>query len=260
MIHRIAVFLFLACAAAAQDNPFTKPPADVDAALRARIKEFYDYHVAKQFRKADDLVAEDTKEYYFNSAKPNYLSYEISRIDYTPDFKKAKAVILCEMYIMMPGFNDRPFKMPTPSAWKIENGKWYWYVDQRELRATPFGNMTPGPTVQPGQSGAPPAARLPNLDMSPDFLFKLVQVDKTEVQLGADESAEVTVANTAPGTMDIKIQAAPDGVDAKLEKTGLEANEKTKLTIKTGKQAHGGTVQLRVEQTGQLIPIQVKLK
>src|SRR5437868_2594034 len=77
---RIGLLALFAAICLAQNNPFNKPPADVDAALRARITEFYDYHVKGQFRKADELVAEDTKEYYFESRKPQYLSFEISRI------------------------------------------------------------------------------------------------------------------------------------------------------------------------------------
>jgi hypothetical protein len=234
--------------------------ADVDAALRARIKEFYDLHVNGQFRKADELVAEDTKEYYFNGRKPQYLSYEISRIDYSDNFTKAKAVILCEMYIMLPGFLDKPVKMPTPSAWKIENGKWFWWVDQKELRNTPFGTMVAGPAVRPGQAAPPPAAGLPHVDMSADFLFKQVQVDKDQVELSAGDSAEVTIANTAPGAMDISVVSSPEGVAAKLGKTSLNANEKTVLKITAGKDVRPGAVQIRVEPIGQLIPIQIRVK
>jgi hypothetical protein len=261
-MHRIFPFLLLAGLAAGQDNPFNMPPADVDAALRARIKEFYDDHVKGQFRKADELVAEDTKDYYFNGSKPQYISYEISRIDYSDNFTKAKAVIMCEMYVMMPGFNDKPMQMPTPSAWKIENGKWFWYVDQQQLRNSPFGGpMKAGPAGKPSQGGSSPvAAHLPNIDMSAEFLFKQVQVDKNEVQLWAGDSGEVAVANSAPGDMDLVVYSLPEGVDARLGKSTLKSNEKTVLKIKTEKDARPGVVQIRVEQTGQLIPIQIKLK
>ena len=262
-MHRILLFLLLAGLAAGQSNPFNKPPSDVDAALRARIKEFYDLHVNGQFRKADELVAEDTKDYYFNSHKPQYLSYEISRIDYFDNFTRAKAVIMCEMHIMMPGFNDKPMKMPTPSAWKIENGKWYWYVDQKELRNSPFGAMVPGPPAKPGQGavGLPPnGGSMPDINMSADFLFKQVKVDKEEVQLSGGDSADVNIANSAPGNMDISVAGTPDGVEAKLGKSTLQSSEKTVLTIKASPQARPGTVQIRVEQTGQIIPIQIKLK
>jgi len=258
---RISVLLLCAALGAAQDNPFNKPPADVDAALRARIKEFYDLLAQGQARKADALVAEDTKDYFFDSNKPKYLSYEISRIDYFDNFTRAKAVIMAEMYIMMPGFNDKPMKMPTPSAWKIENGKWMWYVDQQALRDTPFGHMTPGP-ARPGQPPAtpPPVANLANMNMSADFLFKQVKANKDEVTLAAGESAEVLVVNSAPGIMDVIVQGAPQGIEAKLEKTSLQSNETAALRIKAGPEARPGAVNIRVEQTGQLIPIQVKLK
>src|SRR5206468_2991057 len=109
----------------------------------------------------------------------------------------------------IPGFMDKPVKMPTPSAWKIENGKWFWYVDQKELRNTPFGPMTPGPPIRQGQNTPPPAAGLPNIDTSTDFLFKQVQADKDQVELAPGDSAEVTIANSAPGVMDIVVVSAP---------------------------------------------------
>jgi len=259
-MFRIVLPLFLVALAGAQDNPFNKPPADVDGALRARIKAFYDYHVQGQFRKADELVAEDTKDYYFTAGKPKYLSYEISRIDYSDHFTKAKAVIMCEMYIMMPGFNDKPVKMPTPSAWKLENGQWYWYVDQEALRESPFGRMVPGPSAKPGQTVPPSAMGLATLDMSGDFLFKQIKVDKNEVSIVPGESAELQVANSAPGAMDLSVNSDANGIMGKLEKTTLQHNETSVLKITTSKEAHSGTITLVVEQTGQRIPIQVKLK
>jgi hypothetical protein len=85
-------------------------------------------------------------------------------------------------------------------------------------------------------------------------------VDKQELQLFAGDAGVVVVANTAPGDMEVKVFTVPDGIEAKLDKTTLKANEKTVLKINTEKDARAGVVQLRVEQTGQLIPIQIKLK
>src|ERR1035437_3723409 len=128
-MHRFALFALIAASAFAQPNePFKpKPPADVDAALRARLQEFFDLHVKGQPRKAEELVAEDTKDFFYGRNKPKYISCEISRIDYSENFTKANAMMLCDQYIMVPGFSDHPMKVPTPSTWKLENGKWYWY-------------------------------------------------------------------------------------------------------------------------------------
>src|SRR5664280_2888317 len=99
-------------------DAFNKPPADVDQVLRARITEFYDLHVKGEFRKAEAWVAEDTKDIYYTSNKTKYLSFEIGRIDYSDNFTRAKATVLCEQNIMLPGFLGKPMKVQIPSTWK----------------------------------------------------------------------------------------------------------------------------------------------
>src|SRR5215831_7785885 len=188
-MHRFALFaLFSAFAFAQPNDPFKpKPPAEVDAALRARVNEFFDLHVKGQFRKAEELVAEDTKDFFYTHNKPKYISCELSKVDYSENFTKANAVMLCEQYILMPGFADHPMKVPTPSTWKVENGKWYWYVDQDALRNTPWGRMSPGAFPEKGAPAFPPS--LASIPTSADFVFKQIQLDKNSVRLKAGESA-----------------------------------------------------------------------
>ena len=114
--------LFAALAFAQPNDPFKpKPPADVDAALRARVQEFFDFHVKGQPRKAEALVAEDTKDFFYSHNKPKYIGCEFSRVDYSENFTKASVVTICEQYIMVPGFSDHPMKVPTPSTWKPDS-------------------------------------------------------------------------------------------------------------------------------------------
>src|SRR5215472_12205106 len=122
MLRTCLLALFAACLFGQGDDPFNRPPADVDQALRARIQEFYQLHVKGDFRHAEELVAEDTKDFYYSHNKPKYLSAEISRIEYSDRFTKAKATVLCEQYVMLPGFTDKPIKVPTPSTWKLIDG------------------------------------------------------------------------------------------------------------------------------------------
>src|SRR4051794_2499147 len=105
-MYRCALIGLLAAMAFAQPNdPFKpKPPVEVDKALRERVQQFFDLHVKGQFRQAEALVAEDTKDFFYKGNKPRYLSCELSKIDYSDNFTKANAVMICEMYIMMPGF------------------------------------------------------------------------------------------------------------------------------------------------------------
>src|ERR1035438_5780303 len=256
-MHRFAWFALSAAIAFGQpNNPFQpKPPAKVDAALRARVQEFFDLHVKGQFRKAEELVAEDTKDYFYNGNKPKYLSFEISRIEYSAKFTKAKVTVVCEQNINMPGFAGHPMKMPTPSTWKLENGKWYWYVDQDALLNTPWGRMRPGPSPENGPPAPPPLA----IPTSADFVYKLIRLDKTAVQLRAGESAEVTVTNGAPGPMTVSVPAALPGLEAKLDKSILPAGGKATLTLRASEGAKSGVLNVQVEPTMQLLPVQITI-
>jgi hypothetical protein len=258
-MHRFALFaLFAAFAFAQPKDPFKpKPPADVDAALRARVQEFFDLHIKGQFRKAEELVAEDTKDFFYTHNKPKYLSCELSKIDYSEKFTKANAVMVCEQYIMMPGFADHPMKVPTPSTWKVENGKWYWYVDQDALRNTPWGRMTPGAFPEKGAPAPPPS--LPSIPTSADFVFKQIQVDKNSVRLKAGESAEVTISNAAPGPMPVSLSPALPGIEASLDKPAVPAGGKSVLTLRAAKGAKSGVLNVQVEQTLQVFPIQITI-
>ena len=258
-MHRFALVPLLATFAFAQPNePFKpKPPAKVDAALRARIAEFFDLHVKSQFRKAEELVADDTKDFFYTHNKPKYISCDLSRIDYSDHFTKANATVVCEQYIMMPGFTDRPMKVPTPSTWKIEHGKWVWYVDQDALRNTPWGRMTPGPFPEKGGPAPPPS--LASIPTSADFVFKQVQLDKSEVRLKAGESAEVTISNRAPGPMGVSFSPALGHIEAKLDKPNVPAGGKSVLTLTASKGAKSGVLNVQVEQTLQLLPIQITI-
>lgn len=257
-MHRCALFALFAAFAFGQSNdPFKpKPPADVDAALRARVHEFFDLHVKGQFRKAEELVAEDTKDFFYSGNKPKYVSFEISRIDYSANFTKANVLLVCEQYIMMPGFADHPMKVPTPSMWKLENGKWYWYVDQDALLNTPWGRMKPGPFPE---KGAAPPPSLANIPTSADFLYKLIRLDKTAVQLRAGESAEVTIASGAPGPVELSVPAALPGIEAKLDKGTLPGGGKATLTLRAAQGAKSGVLNIQVEPTMQRLPLQITI-
>ena len=257
--------LFAAALVCAQNNAdlFNKPPAKVDKALRARIGEFYTDHVKGEFRKAEPLVAEDTKNFFYSQNKPQYLSYEISRIEYSDNFTKAKATVVCEQYVMMPGFADKPMKVPVPSTWKLVKGKWYWYVDQSALRRTPFGEMKAGPPVAGG--AAAPSPSLPtSIPDSPETAAALfmnkVRSDKSSVNLKAGQTEEVTFTNSAPGPMTLSIPVPLKGVETKFDPAEMKTGEKAVLVLKAGEGAKSGVLKVKVEQTGEMISIQVAVQ
>jgi hypothetical protein len=253
MLRLFALSLFsIVCLAQDPADLFNRPPANVDQALRTRISEFYQDHVEGKFRQAEALVAEETKEFFYSGNKPKYLSFEIRRIDYSEGYTRAKATVLCEQYVLMPGFADKPLKVPVPSLWKLVDGQWYWYVDPEALRQSPFGRMTPGAV------GASNNIKIPTPEEM-NFIFSQVKADKTGVTLKAGESDQVTISNGAQGQMSISILGAPPGVDVKLDRMDLKSGEKAVLTFRAGAGAKPGVLTVRVEQTNQVIPIQVSI-
>lgn len=64
-MSRVSLLLLLVLGLYGQTatNPFDKAPIEVDTALRERIAKFYQAHVDKKPRLAEQYVAEDTKDY-----------------------------------------------------------------------------------------------------------------------------------------------------------------------------------------------------
>jgi hypothetical protein len=258
-MRRIAILALFASVAAAQDTAelFNRAPKSVDDALRARINEFYQASVKGEFRKAEALVADDTKDFFYDHDKPRMLTYEISRIEYSDGYTRAKATVIEERHVMFPGFAGKAMKIPTPSYWKIEDGKWYWYVDQAKLNETPFGIMKAGP---PSADDASPAAILATLPTNPDELMNMVHADKTNVSLTAGASDRVVIDNGMKGPVTLTIQGKLEGVDAVLDRVTVPAGEKATLTLKAAEGAKPGTVTVVASPLGKAIPIRVAVK
>ncbi|HUI76699.1 MAG TPA: hypothetical protein VLY24_02255 [Bryobacteraceae bacterium] len=232
---------------------FNKPPADVDQALRVRITEFFQDHVDGKYRQAEALVAEDTKDYFYNGSKPKYESFEIRDITYTEGYTRAKALVLCQQYLPIPEFIGKAVPVPTPSNWKLVDGQWYWYVDQSQLNQSPFGPLKAGP----GTAAGP--LTMPNPDEVLKKASQQVRADKTAVNLKPGGSDQVTLANGAPGVMTISLFSSIPGVTVTPDHLDLKSGEKAVLTFHAGNNAKAGLVTLRVEQTNATIPIQVGL-
>jgi hypothetical protein len=259
-MHRAVLYFVLSGLAAAQTpDLFTKAPPGVDAALRARIGEFYQAHVDGRYREAEALVAEDTKDFFYEANKPKYLSWEIARIEYSRDFTRAKATVLCEQYVLIPGFADKPLKVPTPSTWKIEDGKWFWWVDPDQLRKTPWGER-PAQPMTPGSKNAP-RPKIPSATEM-RFIFTQVQADKPKVSLKAGGEEQVKFTNQAQGAVHLSLPAALLGLQASFDRADLKAGESAVLTLKRAAdaKAKAGVLEITVEPTNQVVPIQVAIE
>lgn len=240
--------------------PTAPPPADVDQALRARISEFYQDQVDGKSRLAEPLVAEDSKDLYYSVAKPKYLSFEINRIQYSDDFTRAQAVVICETYVLVPGFVGKALKVPISSTWKLVDGQWFWYVDEAKILQTPFGKMSPGTGPPPTGGGMPAIPTPEQMQALANQLQTLVKADKPVVTLKAGGEEEVTLTNTATGLMNLSLEGRLTGIDAHLDHPDLKPKGTAVLSLHAHDGAKSGVITLHVDQTNQTIPIQVKIE
>jgi hypothetical protein len=247
----------------------TAPP-EIDTALRKRISHFYQAHVDGKFRVADQVVAEDSKDFFFAAPKRKYVNYEIVRINYKDDFKKAEAVVACTGDWVARGQRMK-VKLVTSSLWKVEDGQWFWYVNAAQGPiASPFGTMhaNAGKTETPPadeQSKQAAAAVLRDPGAAAALILQSVRADKSELTLKGYEnsSGEVAITNgmQGPVTLRADIDGKFAGLTFSLDKTEVPAGETAKLRIvcepkdKTPKPTL--TALIFVEQTGQTIPIRL---
>ncbi|MBZ5632808.1 MAG: hypothetical protein LAO55_06715 [Acidobacteriia bacterium] len=248
------------------------PPPEVDQALRARVTEFLQLHVDGNFRKAYDMVAEDTKDEYFNSGKALLKDFKIDGIKYNDDFTKAAVTATMSKNITIVG-QDMPITMPSTITWKIENGKWVWYSETKTVWGTPMGPPLGGPE-------AIAAAALKNTDKGVVELPKLdektmaaaaqeitqrISVDKKEVTLAADKPSEdkVVFHNGMNGGVQLELTGFEvPGLTAKLEQTIMKPAGNVAVVFHYEPGAPAGprdpvNIQLTVQPLNQIFTIRV---
>ncbi len=256
-MSRFLAFILAAAALSAQSSVPTgeKPPAKVDAALKARIAAFYQAYVDGHFRDAETIVAADTKNFFYAAAKPQFLSFQIQSIRYSNKFTRATALTLCRQQMLIPGFTGEPVPVPVTSDWKLEKGKWVWFVDQTAPQETPFGKMAP-PSVS-GQSGSPIPTTIPD---KPDFALHKVSADRETLMVGAGESAAVTLSNSAQGPMGARVYSKPEGVEVSPVSAQMARDGKATFTVKALSGAQTGVLTFRIEPTQELLEVKIAVK
>jgi len=204
MILRASLFLLPVLAAA------QTPPPEVDQALRERANQFLQYQVDGNFRKSFDLVAEDTKDWYFAATKSKLISFKIESLEYSDNFTKAIVKGVSKRNVSALG-QTFTLDIPMKDSWKLEDGKWMWYRNVVEgTMETPFGTI-PSPKGDT-PAGAEPSrpAGLPT-DTSPKAVAAAGErlatatdafsVSKTSIKFveGVAASDEIVFHNGAPG-------------------------------------------------------------
>jgi hypothetical protein len=202
-------------------------------------------------------VAEDTKDDYYNGAKPDIKTYEIEKIELLDNNSRAR-VTMQRKVVVKASIGIQEFNIPVATTWKIENGEWVWYIDHGP-RVTPFGVIAPPAAAAAKDS----AVRSAPGRIDVDALMTQVTVDETSVVLSTSEPAQtVTVSNNLPGSVTLKLETPPlEGIAVELVKTELKAREKSAIRFRlTGEAKSSGIVRLAVSPLNKTFEISVQSK
>ena len=250
---------FVSCAVSvAQTKPtdvFEKAPPQVDEALRQNVAKFYQAHVDGKFRSAEAVIAEDSKDTFYNLEKQRYFSFEIIRINYTESFTKAQVVTGVEVEWRNSRMGVMRVKPPMTTLWKLENGEWRWYVVPQKDWDTPWGRMNPGPDNSD-------KAKRAFTGVSVADVQNQINIDKTEIRLSSYQFAkgEAIIGNSLPGEITLRMDAPTrQGLEVKLDKTVLKSGENTKILASyqpVGTEPKPqGEILVHVEPTGQVLRV-----
>jgi hypothetical protein len=268
-----------------------QPPAEVDLALRARITGFYDLLVGHQYRKAEEFVAPDFRDRYYEQDKPRYLSYELTSIAYSPDFTSADVVVSVRMPSISP-MVPLTAAYPMASLWRLLDGDWYWSIRKLTvldlLRGISGGNSAP-----PGTDAAPALPPVPDgANLSPSLPAGMVvprslpagvdlsailgspeaaamtgaggvptfSMDRSEVAVKPSTTEVVTIANTGSAPMTLFVLGTLPGIEAAFDNPRIEPHGKAKLSIHATTAAAGGALVIGVTETKAMISLPVTVK
>lgn len=229
MMFRSLVFAAVSvlCAGAQeQPNLFNSAPPEQDKALRERVAGFYQAYVEGKFRSSEQFVAEDTKDLHYNQEKTKIGGFEIVKINWDDGFKKASVVTTIQTSIKMRG-QDVPASAPMATRWKLEDGKWMYYVDPTMGRPTPMGMMKPGPGNRQGMN-------FDEMLKNPNVILNELKVSKEKFLLrGWEESSDsLVITNGMPGSVTLSLQTESiSGLTHKIEKTELGPGETSRIEM-----------------------------
>ena len=265
-MRQIVIAAAVSCASvcgqsAPATDVFTKAPPQVDAALRERISGFYQKHIEGKFRAAEQFVAQDSLDLFYESDKTRYLGFEIVKIDYTDNYTKAVVVTAVELDWRTARLGTIRVKPPLTSTWKVDDGKWCWYTVPRKDWDSPWGKMNPGPDNPANKTNAMAAAFK---EITPEALQSRVRVSKASATLSGFEKSHdaIDVTNGLGGEIRLQLNAtAVPGLKVVADKTVLKGGEVAHLTFDYDPPVKGARANaladLRIEPMGQTISLPI---
>jgi len=212
-----------------------KVPEKVDKALRARVNEFFQYHVDGTFKNALPLVATETQDEYFNSGKTKLKSFKVEDIKYSDKFDKATVTLTISRDWEF-RLQNNTVTLPMVTTWKIEHGKWVWYYDKQHAWLTPMGPSDYNAITK----NADGSLRLPKINQDSAAarateILNSTGADKLEVRFepGKRGSDQVVFHNGAQGEVELEMTPMDPvpGLTYKFDKLKVGAQQSATLAL-----------------------------
>jgi hypothetical protein len=205
-----------------------------EAALRARVKGFYDLQVEGKFRQTESFVCPESQDAYYTRPKRKIVSAEIASIKLGDDLKSASVSALIEDNVSFGGA-EKQVKLPTPSQWKRVDEQWCYYIPPAsDFADTPFGrmNFNSGKDKATGLMPFGDASKVKPPDVG--AAEKLVDFSKRGVRLPfeADGADEIVVTNGLPGPVGFRV-VCPNipGLVCRFDESTLKSGGQTKFHV-----------------------------
>jgi hypothetical protein len=255
-MDRRLIFPAVAITAWAQQPAQPPGATEAEAALRARVDEFYKLQVEKKFRQAEAMVADDSKDDYYNHAKQQISGYSLQQVELLDSNTRARVTVKAKVTLRAALVGAQEFEIPLVTNWKVENGQWLWYIDPESRGKTPFGAIKPSPDTPKEGNALAPA----NVDIKD--IMNQITLDRQGVILNASTPEQkVTITNHLPGPIALEVMK-PDlsGVSVELEKMNLGAGESSLVRLHLTTQAKSaGVVRLLASPLNKVLTIQLNL-
>lgn len=241
---------------------FNRAPAGVEENVRARVTDYFTFQMDGKFRQAEALVCAAGRDAYYDMEKTRWKSFEIVKTSYADEFQTAKVLVLLGTTMNTPhGVLDA--KYPYVSTWKLEEGKWCFYIDpvRATTRETPFGTMRAGPGDGRGGAGGGFVTQeqvLASLQRGIRLIPDIVRLSSYE-----KSSARVEIVNTLSGVIEVEAVAPPrKGLEMKLANPKVAAGASTFLEFQYEPPDESAKetleVQVKVAPSGQVLPVKVE--
>jgi hypothetical protein len=206
--------------------------AEIEGVLRDRVRVFYQLMVDKAYRRAEAMVAEESKDAYYDRPKPDITMFRIISVEISDAGRRAKVTIRANARVLIPGAGSQQFELPLISSWKLESGVWMWFLDRDLLRQTPLGKLSQEQVSRPSSGRSTIPSQLPDAKS----VLNKVTIDRTAVILqsgGPDQ--RVVISNNLEGSVDLSMQAPAipvKGLTVELEKSTISAGGKGEIRFK----------------------------